>query len=265
MKLLITRSDIPHFYRIDQGQLQELYPLKFNEHEIGQPTLKINFSLPLEITIQILLYLFDLHIRDHNFDEAAALLFVCKTVCNEIYGSVFGKAQLSAVTKIQRVSHSMYLLERIHDEYFTAPRLHQYSAFRIVLGAKRNKKFHPWDKFLDCFQVSHYGVVTAEDEPIDQFEVGGLNGDTVWLSGRYQNDGIYDCDRFKHPVLNLEICDVSDMNPITSLYLTRNKAFRRFMYLIKRSYGPNTAIHVLFNDDTQGNPFDVSQTGFYEF
>jgi len=265
MQLLITRSEIPHFYRIDQGELNELLPLNFAEHEIGQPTLKINFGLPLEISTIILLYLFDNYLRDHNYEEAAQLMFVCKALCNEIYGSVFGKGAICIQVKTKRICNTMYLLERIHDEYFTSPRLHRYSAFRLVLSAKRSKKFHPWDTFLDFFQVSHYGVVTDEDELVDQFEVGPLNGDTVWLSGRYLKDGSYDCERFKHPVLNLEICDVRDMNPITSRYLTRNQPFRRFMNLIKRSYGPNTAIHVLFNDDSENNPFDVSQTGFYEF
>ena len=267
MQLLITRSEIPHFYRVDQGELNELVPLNFSEHEICQPTLKIKFPLPYEITTMILHHLFDMYLYSHNYDLAAALTWICKSFSTEIYNQTYGRSLIAFVTRVKRMCNTMYLLERIHDDYLTMIRTNRFSACRIIKRGfveSEATKFHPWDLVLDCFASSHYGVISSEEEPIDQFEVGPLNGDIVWTSGRYLKDGSYECTRFKHPVLNLEICNVADENPITSLYLRRNRPFRRFMALLKRCYGPNTAIHVLYNDG-DGNPFDESQTGYLEF
>ena len=47
MELLITRSNRPHFYRIDQGEIIELLFENFGVHELGQPTLTHKKALPL--------------------------------------------------------------------------------------------------------------------------------------------------------------------------------------------------------------------------
>lgn len=264
MELLITRSVIPHFYRVDQGMLEELVPLNFSEHEIGQPTLKIKHPLPWEICSPILHYLFYSHLKDHNYDLAAALTWINKRFGKEIYDKIYGKSVISPATRVKRMCSSMYTLERIHDDYLTLPRISRFPACRLIKTGLVTK-YSPWTFVLDCFPISLAGVVQSDNEPVQQYEVGPLNGDIVWLSGRYLDNGIYECKRFKHPIINLEICNYADDNQVTSLYLRRNKPFRSFVQLLIQAYGPNTGVHVSFDDSEHGNPFDVSGRGFIEF
>jgi hypothetical protein len=63
----------------------------------------------------------------------------------------------------------------------------------------------------------------------------------------------------------LEICNVADDNMMTSGYLKYNNSFGRFVDLLVHCYGVNTGVHVMFNDDQSGNPFNQTQVGFIEF
>lgn len=264
MQLLITRSRIPHFYRIDQNELEELTPINFGEHEICTPTLSFRKRLPWEICSMIIEHLFDKYLTTHNYDLAAPLAWLNRSAANEIYDRIYGKSTISVTTKIKRVCNTMYFLERIHDDYFTMPRMTQYTACRVIKTGIIST-FHPWDFILDCHPTSHYGVVAHDNEEIEQYEVGPLNGDLVWLTGKYLKDGTYDCNQFKHPILNLEICNAADLTTITSRYLRRNNAFKKFTDLLKKCYGPNMGLHVMFDDSIERNPFDMTHTGYIEF
>jgi len=264
MELLITRSNRPHFYRIDQGEVVELLFENFGVHELGQPTLTHKKALPWEITSQILKYLFYNYLADHNYDLAGALVSICRSFCIEIYNDVYGRSTLKDVTRVKRLCNTLYTLERIHDDYITMTRVTTYSACRLIKSGIATP-FRPWDFVLDAFSVPLVGVVTRSNEPIKQFEVGSLNGDVVWLNGEYDKNGVFKCERLKHPIINLEICNVADQNMLTSGYLQHNKSFGRFVDLLVQCYGVNTAVHVMFNDDQSGNPFNHTQTGFIEF
>lgn len=265
MQLLITRSTVPHFYRIDEPELNELIPLDFSSHEIGQPTLKIKRQLPWEICSIIMHYLFQAYLHDHNYDMAGALVAINRSFVNEIYNSVYWRSKgLALKDMVRRMSNTLYTLERIHDDYFTTMRQSQFTACRIIKSGIATR-YCPWDFTLDCFAGSHYGVIAQTGTTVHQFEVGPLNGDLVWLTGRYLKDGSFDCKQFKHPILNLEITNIADQNPITSTYCRRNRAFKKFVDLLKRCYGPNLGVHVLFNDQELDNPFDLTEQGFMEF
>jgi hypothetical protein len=264
MELLITRSKIPHFYRIDQGELIKIEFENFSEHEIGQPTWKLKRSLPWEITTIILHYLFYNHLSDHNYDLAAAMVSICRQFCIEIYNDVYGRSTLKDVTRVKRMCNTMYTLERIHDDYITMSRLTTYSACRLIKSGIATP-YRPWDFVVDAFSTPLNGVVTRDQQPIKQFEVGSLNGDVVWLQGDYDKHGVFLCTRLKHPIINLEICNYADDNMVTSGFLQNNKPFGRFVELLVHCYGINTGVHVMFNDAELGNPFDVSRVGFIEF
>jgi hypothetical protein len=264
MELLITRSTVPHFYHLEDGDCYKLEFENFGEHEIGQPTWTLKKSFPWEIMTQILHYLFYTHLSDHNYDLAASLCHVNRQFCKEIYNCVYGRSIISDVTRVKRISGTMYTLERIHDDYITMPRVSMYTACRIIKSGIVTK-YAPWCLVLDCFSVPISGVVTRDHEPIKQFEIGSLNGDVVWLTGDYDKNGVFKCSRLKHPIINLEICNYADDNQITSLFLKRNKPFMQFVKLLIKCYGINTGIHVMFNDEEEGNPFDLSHTGFIEF
>ena len=264
MELLITRSNKPHFYRIDQGEIVELIFEDFGLHELGQPTLTAKKALPWEITSQILKYLFYNYLSDHNYDLAGALVSTCRAFCIEIYNDVYGRSTLKDVTRVNRLCNTLYTLERIHDDYITMPRLTTYSACRLIKSGIA-APYRPWDFVVDVFSTPLNGVVTRDQQPIKQFEVGSLNGDVVWLEGDYDKNGIFKCTRLKHPIINLEICNYADDNMVTSRFLQHNNPFARFVLLLVHCYGTNTGVHVMFNDDETGNPFDVSRVGFIEF
>lgn len=261
MKLLITRSVLPHFYTTDP--LCELPVINFGEHDLLCDEWELDRSFPLEISTIILNHLFKIYLKTFNFDLAGALVSINKTFANEIYRLIYGRSNVDITTKIRRVCNTLNLLEHIHDEYLTEERTSQYTMCRIIKRGM-SSKFLPWDLVHNCMPVSISGVVRGNEE-VRQYATGSLNGDNVWLTGKYMANGIYDCKRFKHPVINLEICNFTDLNMCSSHYLTHNHSVRQFVRLLRMTYGPNTGVHIMFNDSFDGNPFDVSNTGFIEF
>jgi len=262
MKLLITRSTPPHFYKVDP--LEELVPINFGEHEIGQPSLEICRDLPWELCSMILHELFESHVRDFNFDLAAALVTINQSFAFEIYKKVYGCSTINPVTRVFRMCQSLKLVQEIHDNHLTVSRVSRFTGCQIVKKGA-SEKFVPWGEIHECYQISMSGVITDEEELVEQFETGEFNGDKVWVTGKQLKNGMYECSRFKHPIINLEILDVWDNNTCTSRFLRRSLTFRRFMNLLYLAYGPNVGINVAFDDSVDGNPFDVSQTGFIEF
>jgi hypothetical protein len=261
MKLLITRSGKPHFYKTDP--VQELELIDFGTHEICQPDWELERSLPPEITTMICHYLFMIYLRSFNFDQAAALVAINTTFANDIYDWIFGKSVLSITTKIKRVCNTLNLLEMIHDSFMTIDRLSQYTMCRIV-RRKCSGKFYPWDAVHECFATPISGVI-SDDQPVKQYASGTLNGDNVWVVGKYLDNGMFDCQRFKHPVINLEITNAYDFNLCTSFFLRRDQFVKQFVRLLKLAYGRYTGVHIMFNDSGDGNPFDVSASGFIEY
>jgi hypothetical protein len=136
--------------------------------------------------------------KRHNYDLAGALTTINRSFLKEIYNSTYWKSKgLSMKDMIRRMSNTLYTLERIHDDYFTTVRQSQYTACRIIKSGIATR-YYPWDFTLDCFAGSHYGVVAQAGTVVHQFEVGPLNGDLVWLTGRYLKDGSFACKQFKH-------------------------------------------------------------------
>ena len=262
MKLFITRSTRPHFYKADQS-LEELKIVNFGEHDLGQPIWRLNRGLPIEICLIILNHLFVAYLKSFNFDLAGALVAITKTFANDIYRKIYGKAVLDITIKIRRVCNTLNLLEQIHDCYLTVDRISTYTMCRVIRRTF-NGKFCPWDPVHECVATSITGVI-SDDDPVQQYETGTLNGDNVWLTGQYMKNGIYDCKRFKHPVINLEFTNIYDYNLLTSKLLRKDFATRQFINLLKVVYGPTTGIHVMFNDSGNNNPFDLTTTGFIEF
>jgi hypothetical protein len=262
MKLLITRSTKPHFYKTDP-ELQELKVINFGRHDLCQPTWELERALPPEITTMICQQLFLIYLQTFNFDQAAALVSVHKTFANDIYDCIYGRSVLSVTTKINRICNTLNLLEMLHDSYMTCDRISKYTLCRVV-RRKFNGKYYPWDLVHECFACPISGVI-SDDAPVQQYETGTLNGDNVWLTGTYLKNGIYECQRFKHPVINLEFTNFYDMNLCTSRYLRRDQFIKQFVKLIKLTYGANTGVHIMFNDSGDGNPFDMSSTGFIEY
>lgn len=261
MKLLITRSSKPHFYTTDP--LQELKVIDFGSHELCQPDWDLQRSLPLEITTKICHDLFLIYLRSFNFDQAGALVAINSTFANDIYDFIYGRSVLSVTTKIKRICNSLNLLEMIHDSYMTIDRISQYTMCRVV-RRKFSGKFYPWDGVHECFATPISGVI-ADDKPVKQYASGPLNGDNIWVVGKYLDNGLFDCRRFKHPVINLEITNAYDLNLCTAFFLRRDQFIKQFVWLLKLTYGRYTGVHIMFNDSGDGNPFDLSGTGFIEY
>ena len=265
MKLLITRSAIPHFYRVDRGgELEELVPLDYNiEHAVNDVDLPVSI-LPLEISLRILTNLFFLHLHDFNFDAAASLITLSKVFATDIYRMIYGRThQRSITTIVRRVSGTLETIACIHDQYMTALRPSTFTSCRIIIGSC--KYYYPWAKVQDCYAEHISGPIEGEGEAVSQYEVGICNGDKVWLNGRYRKDGTFNCEKFRHPILSLEINDVFGDNVLTSDFIRKNRTLNRFIILLKLIYGPNTGIFFFFNDAFDPNPFNVGMTGFVEF
>lgn len=262
MKLLITRSAKPHFYKAEP-ELQEIKIIDFGTHDLCQPEWDLQKSLPAEITTMICHHLFLIYLRSFNFDQAAALVAIHSTFASDIYDWIYGKSILAVTTKIKRVCNTLNLIEMIHDSYMTVDRISQYTMCRVV-RRKFSGKFYPWDAVYECFATSISGIIT-DDQPVQQYVTGTLNGDNIWVVGNYLKNGIFDCKRFKHPVINLELTNFYDLNLCTAFFLRRDQFIKRFVRLLKLAYGPYTGVHIMFNDSEDGNPFDLSATGFIEY
>lgn len=262
MKLLITRSVQPHFYETEP-ELQELKIVDFGYHELCQSDWDLKGHLPAEITTMICHHLFLIYLKTFNFDQAAALVAIHTTFANDIYDWIYGRSFLPVTTKIRRVCNTLNLMESLHDSYMTVDRISQYTMCRVV-RRKFSGKFYPWDLVNECFATPISGVI-SDDKPVRQYATGTLNGDNIWLVGKYLTNGMFDCQRFKHPVINLEITNAYDFNLCTSFFLRRDQFVQQFVRLLKLAYGPNTGVHIMFNDSGDGNPFDVSGTGFIEY
>lgn len=261
MKLFITRSPKPHFYTTDP--VKELKVIDFGTHDICQPDWDLQRSLPLEITTKICFDLFLIYLRSFNFDLAGALVAINTTFANDIYDFIYGRSTLAVTTKIKRVCNSLNLLEMIHDSFMTIDRDSQYSMCRVV-RRKFSGKFYPWDAVHECFATPISGVI-SDGPHVKQYASGPLNGDNIWVVGKYLDNGLFDCKRFKHPIINLEITNAYDLNLCTEFFLRRDLFVKRFVWLLKLTYGRYTGVHIMFNDSGDGNPFDMSSTGFIEY
>lgn len=262
MKLLITRSKCPHFYEIE-SEVKELKPVNFGYHELCQPDWDLNRSLPDEITSLIFKHLFVIYLKSFNFDLAAALVTVHKTFAKDIYEKVFGKTILAVTTKINRLCNTLNFMEQLHDDYLTVDRISTYTMCRVV-RKRFGGKVNPWDLVHECFPTQIASVIT-DGSPVHQYATGTMNGENVWVTGSYLKNGIFECQRFKHPVINLEFTNVHDFNLCTSTYLRRSHSIKQLVELLRVTYGPNTGVNIMFNNSEDGNPFDMSATGFIEY
>lgn len=262
MKLLVTRSEIPHFYMVEP-EFRELQVIDFGHHDLCQSDWSLQRSLPNEITTMIFHHLFLIYIQAFNFDLAGALVSVNKTFANDIYDWIFGRSVLQVATKIKRVCNTLNLIEMIHDSFLTVDRISTYTMCRVI-RRKFSGRFYPWNRIYECYATPLNGVI-SDETPTEQFATGTLNGDNVWLNGSFMNNGMFNCRRLKHPVINLEITNFYDLNLCTSKYLQRDPIMKRFIKLIRHVYGSSACVHIMYNNSSDGNPFDLTATGFIEF
>jgi hypothetical protein len=267
MDLLVTASAYPKVYKVQGNQIERYHFEDFSQHEIGQPTWDLNVRLPWEILSKIIYYLFYAYLKDHNYDLAGALTAINKAFAREIYQDIYKVALIPVVKKIQRVCNTLYTLERIHDDYLTMVKQTKYSYCRLIKTyAEVGGHYRPWSFTLDCFAVPSHGVLAYDDdETVHNFSLGALYGETLWMNGYFSTSGLFKCRKMRHPIITLDICLYDDQTILTSSDLQTNVHFKMFINLIKKCYGPNTGIYVMFNDDPTHNPFDISQRGFIEF
>lgn len=264
MDLLITRSKNPHFYSIDQGSLSKIKVVDFGEYDLPQPKWQLARRLPWDVCSIIMRYLFLIYLKSFNFDLAGALVSINKSFTFEIYNEIFGVRYTHPLKAVKRVCNTLDLLARIYDDYLSIPRKTNYSLIKVVKPSNV-ADFLPWQTILDVFPQPTVGIIAGEGEKVYQFETGGFYGDTVWLTGRYNRDGIFKCKRFYHPIITIQLSDYDEAVP-TSKQLNSNEMFKKFAALLRLAYGPTTGIYFYFDDDQHGeNLFDISRTGFIEF
>lgn len=264
MELLITRSARPAFWKYENGSTSQLKLLEFGDHDLLQPCWHLKRSLPWEICSMILHHLFEIEIRSFNFDLAGALVQINSYFAMEIYRSIFGdKAVVSTRVAIKRVCNTLNLIERMYDEYLTLSRSSRYTMCQIVKS--NSAHFMPWDGILDVAPVPSRGIVANPDEKVYQFETGTTHGDTAWLVGSYKRNGMFQCDRFRHPVLCIQVCNYNDYVITKSNQIQRCKITIRFVKLLRRIFGEKTGVFFVYNDAELENPFDLTRFGFIEF
>ncbi|MGL5112691.1 MAG: hypothetical protein ACRC6O_08645 [Flavobacterium sp.] len=264
MELLITRSARPAFWKYENGSAQEIKLFGFDSHELLHSTWHLQKSLPWEICSMILHHLFEIEIKSFNFDLAGALVAINSSFAREIYRSVFGdRSEILARVAIKRVCNTLNLIERMYDEYLTLSRSSRYTMCQIVKG--NSNHFMPWDGILDVAPVASRGIVASPDEKVYQFETGTTNGDTAWLVGEYMKNGMFKCDRFRHPVLCLQVCNYNDYVITKSARIQRCPVTKHFVKLLRRIFGKNLGVFFVYNDVDLENPFDLTRYGFIEF
>lgn len=264
MELLITRSARPTFWKHSDGVVNEIKLSAFDNHELLHPTWHLKNYLPWEICSLILHHLFEIEIKTFNFDQAGALVAINKSFAYEIYRSIFGdRSVLSPTVAIKRVCNTLNLIERVYDEYLTLNRSSKYTMCQIV--KTNSNHFMPWDSILDVAPVATRGIVANPDEKVYQFETGTTHGDTAWLVGEYKRNGLFKCDRFRHPIICMQVCNYNDYVVSRSRRLQNCPVTKHFVKLLRRIFGENTGVFFVYNDTDLENPFDLTQFGFIEF
>jgi hypothetical protein len=125
--------------------------------------------------------------------------------------------------------------------------------------------FLPWNGILDVAPVRTTGIVENPDESVYQFETGTTHGDTAWLVGKFKTNGIFNCARFRQPVLCFQVTDYNDYVVSKSRKLQQCQTTKKFVQLLRQIFGQNLGVFFVYNDIITGNPFDLTRMGFIEF
>lgn len=266
MQLLITKSKPSGFFKLENNQITQLVFPNFHEHDLCQPKITCRLHLPWEICSKILGYLFEIYLKTFNFDLASDLLFVKKDLIYLIYKSVYGDSQVHWTEKYRRLSNTLYILAEIHDTYLSVIQRQPYSVFKLVRTGDPHLEayLNPWDFTFDFFIEPSIGVIAYAEERVEVHSVGPLYGNQVWASGSWRN-GIFNCFKLSTPIINLKFVNIYDVLQLSGQRISSNRNFASFFELIRKVYGPYSAVHVMIQPADEINPFISDSDEFIRF
>ena len=264
MDLLITNGDTPSVWLVNEKQqASQLYFKGFREHLIYGDTLQIQpINLPGELVEMILLYTFYDYLQTWNFDLCQDLLLVSKSFTSLLYREIYGHTTARPQRLLARLSRTLVVLEKLHDQYMSEPMNIKYSAAKLTSIRSKGSKHHPWD-FVHNIEIQPVtGLVVDLTETQIQFNYGALNGEKIWISGSTTNN-IFKAQEFKTPVITIMFVDIYDTLIHGEKSFSQN--FYRFFDLIHYIYGKTTVLFIMIKDDDDDNPFITRSDVFLQY
>lgn len=266
MELLITTATPPTFWEIQNNQITRIIFPNLTEYDLFADDNVTYPSLPPELGEICLQYLLKIYLKGRAYDKAMAIAMSNKSLLRYCYTKFYEPPKIDSMDQFFRIQRTFDLLDMIDDHLISPLTRASNANLRIARPGLPYcfPPLRPWH-FVNFVQTEpSFSRFVRGTEKLETFNTGPTIGDTVWVNGTYDRDGVMDTKRIYHPVINIILCDSADVILPTEHRLVTNKYFKQFTHLLQTIYGSNCLVNYMVKDDEE-DPFVVETLNFISF
>lgn len=227
----------------------------------------VPYSLPEEITYNILFRLFYTYLRASLFSLAIDLLLLNKRFAFAVYRQIYGKYEPTRVViMLSRLRSTILLVEAIYDDYLCEMNneLSDTPAIRLELKSIRTRPLAPWDFYPEIVIEEHSRIV-AKNGPPQVYTTGPNFGDLVHVYGD-TTEGVTVCTQIYHPIFTIILSNMAQALLPNEFDFWHNRYFKHFSKLLRTVFGSHAGIYFMVNpENNDDNPFITQSDTFYRF
>lgn len=232
---------------------------KFSEQDLCTDSLiKVNATIPWELTYQILDELFELYFSTFNYDLIIELLMVNKNFLRRKYKEIYKVSQKASYVLFSRLRSTFRLLEDIHDNYIQAGIYTGNRKPYIRVESREYVSFEPWEYRFDNIIIMYNDMRPITQNRLRRSDPVPLYGSMVLLD----TNAFLQIERVHYPLIDIIWCDQSGECNQDQESLKAD-SFIKFGHLLKKAYAPFARIQYVV-PRVNDNPFLVHENSFID-